>query len=365
MTLTDLQRETFLALVCQGIGHKVPESALAPDWSSIYALASQQGLSAVVMDGVDALLQAGRLPEVQAMDTSLRGKWIAEVVLGHEQVYEDYCKAIGSLAGFYNAHGLRMMVLKGYACSLAWPRPDHRPCGDIDIWQFGGYKKGDALIGSLQGIRVDTSHHHHTVFAWKGYSVENHYDFINVHHQKSNVELEGIFKELGRDDTYSVDVCGEKVYLPSPNLHALFLLKHAMAHFAADKMTLRQLLDFAFHVQKQGTGIDWKWLLGVLDRFGMMPAFSAFAAIIVEDLGFDKALFPDVSCEGNLKRRVLSEILSPEFQEHEPAGLFPRMLFKYRRWRVNGWKHKLCYRESMWSAFWSGLWNHLLKPSSI
>ncbi len=35
------------------------------------------------------------------------------------------------------------------------------------------------------------------------------------------------------DDTYTLDVCGEKVYLPSPNLHALFLLKHSMSDFAA------------------------------------------------------------------------------------------------------------------------------------
>lgn len=48
-----------------------------------------------------------------------------------------YLQAVASLAGFYNAHGYKMMVLKGYACSLNWPRPEHRPCGDIDIWLFG------------------------------------------------------------------------------------------------------------------------------------------------------------------------------------------------------------------------------------
>ena len=45
------------------------------------------------------------------------------------------------------------------------------------------------------------------------------------------------------------------------------------------------------------------------------------------------------------------------------------LIFKMRarlyRWRDNEWKHQLCYKDSMWSAFWSGVWNHLLKPSSI
>jgi hypothetical protein len=126
-----------------------------------------------------------------------------------------------------------MMVLKGYACSLDWPKPDHRPCGDIDIWQFGKQVEADAAVAKEKGIKIDNSHHHHTVFWWGDFMVENHYDFINVHHHKGNVELEKEFKQLAFDDTHFVDVNGEKVYLPSPNLHALFLIKHAMTDFTS------------------------------------------------------------------------------------------------------------------------------------
>ena len=66
-----------------------------------------------------------------------------------------------------------------------------------------------------------------------------------------------------------------------------------------------------------------------------------------------------------VKGRVLKEILSPEFGEDLPKSLIPRLVFKYRRWKGSAWKHELCYKESMWSAFWSGVWNHILKPSSI
>ena len=67
-------------------------------------------------------------------------EWIGEVLQNYEQRYSAYENAIGSLADFYNQHGFKMMVLKGYACSLDWPKPEHRPCGDIDIWQFGQQK---------------------------------------------------------------------------------------------------------------------------------------------------------------------------------------------------------------------------------
>lgn len=66
-----------------------------------------------------------------------------------------------------------------------------------------------------------------------------------------------------------------------------------------------------------------------------------------------------------LKECVLKEILEPEFGFGLPGGLRERTLFKIRRWFGSIWKHKLCYKESAWSAFWSGIWSHLLKPSSI
>lgn len=93
--------------------------------------------------------------------------------------------------------------------------------------------------------------------------------------------------------------------------------------------------------------------------------FNIFNAIRVEDLGFDAAAFHQVQFSPFVKDRVLKEILEPEFGEELPKNLIPRLVFKYRRWKGSAWKHKLCYKETMWSAFWSGVWNHLLKPESM
>jgi hypothetical protein len=195
--------------------------------------------------------------------------------------------------------------------------------------------------------------------------VENHYDFINVHHHKTNVVFERILKEQAQDDTYFVDVYGENVYLPSPNLHALFLLKHTMMHFAAEGITLRQLIDWGFFVKNHGKDVDWTWLECVLDEFGMRRLYDVFNAICVEDLGFEVSIFQRVQCEPLLKDRVLNEILNPKFSGELPKSMLRRVSFKVRRWNESAWKHELCYKESMWSAFWSGVWNHLIKPSSI
>ena len=358
LTVTLEIKQTFLSLVKLGIRHR---SALPDviDWQAIKALAGKQGLTAVIVDGIEQLPDAKRPPKAQLL------QWIGEAFQNYENRYNLYRQAITEMATWHSCHGFKMMVLKGYACSLDWPKPEHRPCGDIDIWQFGKQKEADAALIQDKGIKIDNSHHHHTVFYWRDFMVENHYDFIEVHHHSSSPALEKILKEQGQDDTHFVELNGERVYVPSPNLHALFLLRHNMEHFASTGITLRQLLDWAFFVKAHEKDVDWEWLEDVLEQFGMKRMYDIFNAICVDDLGFDMSIFNRVQFEPKLKERVLNEILSPEFSEEEPNGLFPRVFFKYRRWKANGWKQKLCYKGSRWSAFWFATWNHILKPSSI
>ena len=326
------------------------------EWDAVEVLAEEQGVDGFLLSGIE--------PLTSQIPLEVKLQWIGGV-MQMEALHEDYVRALASLAGFYNEHGLKMMVVKGYACGLDWPRPEHRPTGDIDIWLFGKQKIADEVLERETGIEVDRSHHHHTVFEWQGISVENHYDFINVHHHRSHVALERELKRLGADDSHFVEVHGERVYLPSANLHALFLLRHGMLHFCFGEFTMRNLLDWGFFVQKHRGEVDWEWLLGVLDEHGMRPLFDLFNSICVEDIGFVASLFPSAKVDEQLKARVLAEILKPQSSGGEALTLVPRLAFKWHRWRGNAWKHRLCYKESLWSAFWSGVWNHLLKPSSI
>ncbi len=357
--LSPTLKESFFSLIRLGIGHSAEYLSSENDWNAIEALSAEQSLTAIVIDGIERIPDSKRPPKEFLLN------WIGNVLQSYEYRYEAYCKTIAELSAWYNSHGFKMMVLKGYSCSLDWPKPEHRPCGDIDIWLFGKQQEADAALKKVKGIVIDDSHQHHTVFNWRDFTIENHYDFINVHHHKSNVEFEKILKDLGQDDSRWVDVYGEKVYLPSVNLTALHLQKHLMMHFAAEGITLRQVLDWAFFVDKHSEDIDWDWLESVLEEYGMKKLYDVLNAICVGDLGFDVRIFNGVQFDPNLKERVLNEILSPEFSIESPRGLVKRIVFKLRRWKGNAWKHKLCYKDSMWSAFWSGVWNHMLKPSSI
>ena len=351
--------QSLLYIIRLGIGHSCGELPSDTNWPLIHALAEKQGVLGITIDGIE------KLPEEKRPLKELLLGWIGEVLQDYEYRYKFYCSAISELAGFYNGHGLKMMVLKGYACSLDWPKPEHRPCGDVDIWQFGMQKEADEILQKEIGIKLDKSHHHHTVFNWRGFMVENHYDFINVYDYKSSKYIEQILKELGKNDTNFIVINGEKVYLPSPNLHALFLIRHAVSHFASTYITLRQVLDWAFFVEKHTKEIDWKWLEEVLDKYHMKDFYNCINAICVEDLGFSSELYPCIQYSPFLKDKVLFDILSPKYSIEEPDSLFPRLIYKYRRWYGNGWKQELCYEESRLSGFISNLWAHALKPNSF
>lgn len=353
-------KENFLRLIRLGIGHGAGPLREPVDWDEVETLAARQGLMGVVLDGIQCIAESAENAETIPYKKKL--EWLGLVMQGYELRYKDYRKALTELATFYGRHGYKMMVLKGYACGKDWPKPEHRPYGDIDIWLFGKQKEADAILTKDTGIVIDSSRHHHTVFNWMGFTVENHYDFVNVHARRSTAELDKVFKELGHTDSSTTSGQVTDFCLPSANLHALFLLKHCISHFVGANISLRQVLDWAFFVEKHTDEIDWVWLNGMIGRFHMKDFVNCLSAICVEDLGFDATIFKGVQSKPPLKDRVLDDILYPTFTAETPKPLIPRAVRMYRRWKGNGWKHVLCYGESRWENLWPLLRSHLMKP---
>lgn len=354
--------QLFLALVRLGIGKFVGQICQENiQWEDLEDLAARQGLSAVIVDGIEKLPERLRPPKEVLL------RWIGETLQNYEHRYEQYRRTIAEMSVFFNEHQIKMMVLKGYDRCLDWPKPEHRPCGDIDIWQFGKQKEADELIKKERGVKVDTSEHHHTVYYWQDFMVENHYDMLITSAVKTNRQLEPILKELAMDDSRFTEVNGERVYLPSADFNALFLLRHMLMHFVAVGISFRLILDWAFFWEKHGKDVNAEWFMGVVDEFNMSTFFNIINVICVEDLGFEASIFPSVQFLPQLKDQVLNDILYPEFDKKDAhkSGFFSRIFFKYKRWKGGAWKRELCYGESSHEAFWQSIWMHITKPSSI
>lgn len=337
-------------------------------WRNIFQLSIQQGVNAIAADGLQFLLEnPGSKELLKSLDAPplklQKTQWLGSS-LTIERIYEQHKRVMSELAAFYSSHGIKMLVVKGYGLSLNYPVPNHRPLGDIDIWLFGEQKRGDKAL-SEKGIKIDYGHHHHTIFNYKGITIENYSDFLCVPGHRKNASYERILKRLAYEESIKSEINGEEIYYPSAYFNALFILKHSATHFASTEMNLRQLLDWGGFILKHGKDVDWKMVIKVAKKYNLYRFMSCQNALCVDYLGFPSEVFPEFERNKELETRVLNDILSPEFNKKAPKGFMKGLLFKYERWRANIWKHKITFPESLTETLLTQILAHLLKPASL
>lgn len=338
-------------------------------WTNLFQLSIRHGVSAIAADGLQELMKDARNKDLlKILDTIplklQKMQWLASSLV-IEQNYERHIQVMAELANFYKSQGIKMLVAKGYGLSLNYPVPNHRPLGDIDIWLFGEQKKGDAAIEKEKRITIDYGHHHHTIFNYKGITVENYSDFLCVPGHRKNVGYEKLLKRLAYEESVKSQINGEEVYFPSANFNALFILKHSATHFAATEMNLRQLIDWGTFVYKHGKEVDWNMVKSVAKEYNLYRFMNCQNALCIDYLGFPSDAFPTFERDEALEARVIHDILHPEFNEKVPSGFFKGLLFKYKRWKANSWKHKITFPESLTETLLTQLFAHLLKPASL
>lgn len=372
----------LLNLIKMALG-KSAECALpdALEWSTLFGLSVKQCVPSVVLDGLNKSLASAALPGKGVGKTD-KLKWLG-MLLNMERQYAIHESVVAALAAVYQSAGYRMMLLKGYGLSKYWPIPNHRPTGDIDIYLMymdsdgkdkcqPAWKRADLMMKEKFGVEIDNSHHHHSVFTYKGIMVENHYDFINVHSHRSNQWIENEFKTLALtgSEEYTFDN-GAKLLFPSPLLNCLFVARHNACHFAAEHLNLRQLLDWALLVEKRNEDMDWDYFWSTAKKMGMEKFVLCMAFIAIEQLSFEKSIFhiPDEymdfqKCEHDLIDKVFDDILHPTDEGNDGKGLV-YVVRRFKLWKRNLWKHRIVYSDSVVSTFYAQIKSHLMKPTTI
>lgn len=352
------------------------------EWNILFDMSMKQCVPSVVLDGLNKSLASEPCQDDKGIGKMDKLKWLS-MVLNMERKYTKHESIIAELAAFYRETGYQMMLLKGYGLSKYWPIPYHRPTGDIDIYLMFMNSEGkdkshpawecaDKLITEKLGIQVDNSHHHHSVFTYKGIMVENHYDFVNVHSHRSNRWIENEFKTLALkgNEEYTFDN-GAKLLFPSPLLNCLFVARHNAIHFAAEHLNLRQLLDWALFVEERHKDIDWDYFWSMAKKMGMEKFVLCMTFISIRQLAFEKDVFhiPNEyedfqKCNHGLIDKVLDNILHPTDEANDGKGI-AYVINRYKLWKSNLWKHRIVYSDSVFSTFCAQIKSHLMKPATI
>lgn len=354
--MNDIDKIT-LSLIRIAISGNEEKLIKTVNWSDVKDFAIEQGVLGLIFNALDCLSQE------QKPERKIILEWIGNLTF-HEQMYKKHRSVIKKLASFYNKHDIKFMVLKGYGLSLCWPKPNHRPVGDIDSYNYGKHTLADKLIKDATGINIDNSHHKHSVFSIYGVTIENHFSFLNAHSHKSTKEIENILEdEVSMHPYDNPDNEINNLYYPSVKFNSLYLLRHSAEHFASVDLKLRQILDWAFFVKANKDQLDWNWLISTLDKVGMKKYLAVLNAICIKYLGFDDSLFPQLEVDDKLVERCINDILHPEVKSYHAGNLFKEILFRFKRWQANKWKHDMVFKECMLQSLITQIWGHIIKPT--
>lgn len=234
------------------------------NWRVVLEMASEQGVEAIVLDGLDVYLSQnpGAVSPVKTPQT----KPLMLEAIGRLNLTEfnnlQHLAALMELSEVLSKNQIPFILMKGFACGQYYPNPKHRPCGDIDIYPGEWFEKSNEALNKA-GIGVDMHYYRHSVSYVKDVMVENHRVLCDLRGpRKQTRELEKQMEGEAEWSFYSgkqaivdgVEIPGGK--FPTADFNALFLPWHISAHFEFERFTIRHVLDWALFLTHEGKNID-------------------------------------------------------------------------------------------------------------
>ena len=267
--------DSFLQLVRLGIG--VANNVSIPgvvNWPATQTLAKQQGLAAIILDGIE------KLPDERRPKKELLLQWIGEV-MQMEAEYAAQQKTATKMARLFQANCIRTYVLKGVVVSECYPNPSHRCSVDLDCYLIGEsgtfnvWESGNNLI-EAQGYDVEYEFYKNSTFLLPNLIVENHRYMVPFRGNKKLKNLELLLEAYMREDKGYDKIEGTYLYRPPVMVSALFLIEHAYSHFLHEGLTWRHVLDWMMFSRKHEKEIDWGELDLLIDEYGFRKFYDPF-----------------------------------------------------------------------------------------
>ena len=321
----------FLKLARQGIDES-KDDILSSDvsWPQLKTIAELQGLSAIVLDGIE------ELPKDQKPPQKLLLKWIGEVLQG-ESIAELQREVSVDMGKLFYRNAIRTYILKGAVVSECYPKPNHRVSADVDCYllpekgDFDAWSLGNDLIRK-RGYNVNTDFYKNSSFEVSGVVVENHQFLTPFRGNKRMVSLEKRLRAMLRGDRGDDIIEGTRLCRPPVMVSALFLIEHAYSHFLHEGLTWRLVLDWMMYSRKHREEIDWAALNAYVDEFGFRKFYDSFSRLGQYLIGE----IQEPSCLCAQDQRMLEDVWAP-LDLHET---------------VRGWRGKLALAGNTWRARW-------------
>ena len=323
----------------------------ADRWVRIGDLARKQGVLGIMLDGIDKL-EATRYGLTRELTAAQKLEWIGDV-LQIEHRNRQQVVVMNDLAYKWKRQGCRVMVMKGQANGVFYPKPEHRNPGDIDCYLFENYARGND-IARHERANVDESWYKHSVINYKGETFENHQYFVHTRDGKRGKRLNQELVEQLKGKSEEIRVIpGTVVEMPPVQWTAMFLTYHACAHFISEGLRLKQILDWVMFLNVHQSDVNWEAFYAFCDRNHLRVFADAMNTIAVkylgikvksENFGFKESPYAD--------KIMHSALYDEDYVFGSGKGNWYnryhliRNMFHYR------WKYEEVYQTSVWKQLW-------------
>lgn len=388
-------KDIFLQLVRFGIGlTESIEITDNVDWVQLKSMADSQGLSAVVLDGIDVLgSQSSKLQENSTQNPSnsqpaivsqlltlnpqLKLEWIGEVLQG-EQMYKLQHEVARDMSNLFHNNAIRTYVLKGDVIAECYPKPNHRVSVDVDCFlvhdsgftvngsEWDAWALGNDLIRAKH-FDVKTEFYKNSTFDISGVVVENHQYLVPFRGNERLAELEKVLETMIQSDKGEDRFEGTWLYRPPVMVSALFLIEHAYSHFLHEGLTWRMVLDWVLFKKKHEAEIHWGDFEALIDEYGFWKFYDVFNAIGQEAFGNDSSriletfgtseqvraseLANSTSKLATLKKLMLEDIWASLDVHKTVRGLKGKLALAGNTWRAR-WKYRYFTETNWMKALW-------------
>ena len=261
-----------LLLISLGRADSFEKTPSPGDWSLMFRMARQQTMLGVLYDAVI------RLPDGQQPSADILGEWqslterISEIHVRHERQTRE-------LEGLLDRLGLHGCILKGTGLARFYPVPEHRTCGDIDLWVRGTH---DSILKAFAAADIAT---HDILYQeckadiFDDTVVEIHFHPTKMYNPWHNARLQRCLEACSpiRDDA--------ALAWPDARFNAVFCMAHMFRHYLEGGLGMRQMMDYYFVLRKLDPE-DRAPVMEDLRRLGM----KRFAAAMMLSLQYNFGL---------------------------------------------------------------------------
>lgn len=335
-----MNKDAFITILNAGFWETPPSSVSFGildnrNWNELIILAQKHNVVSIFYDGILLLPK-----EYQPQQKLMRNLLI--YVMNNEKTYVQINEVLKDFTRLLTQQNIPSVLLKGQGIANEYLHPNHRTCGDIDLYVGEKlYKQACQIVDTLDidtelGIQESVKHLH---FTWRETDIEIHHRTASMLNPLWNRRFNRWSEETLFQTALPLYLDGEKtdVQIPSQEFNVTYIYEHMFNHFMSSGVGFRQLCDWACTLHRAAGHIDSNQLKKRLKSFGLYHSWRQFGYFMVHYMGLPPSEFPLYESRSQSKADKIWEYIAVNgdfgkylTKDQRPEGFFQGKVFSLR-----------------------------------